>query len=129
MTEDLTLLPLPIPPADLPAVAGDYEYRVLTVPWGTSRSQMRRLLSDWPKTAGRSWPGSGCPSAAKGATSAGKGGRRSAGRQETSQHADTEPERLDRHPFVHAVEHAREIQVRRQPQRREPVAGDPEVAQ
>lgn len=46
MTEDPTLLPVPIPPWDLPAVQGDYEYRVLTVPRGTSRADVRRWLTD-----------------------------------------------------------------------------------
>ena len=39
--------------------------------------------------------------------------------QEAVQHADAEPQRLGRHPLVDAVEHRREVQVRRQPQRRE----------
>jgi hypothetical protein len=46
MTEDPTLLPVPFPPLDLPAVEGDYEYRVLTMPRGTSRFDVRRLLTD-----------------------------------------------------------------------------------
>jgi hypothetical protein len=46
MTEDPTLLPVPIPPVDLPAVDGEYEYRVLNVPCGTPRSEVRRLLTE-----------------------------------------------------------------------------------
>jgi hypothetical protein len=42
--------PLPVPvsplPGDLPAGAGDYEYRVLTLPRGTSRAEASRLLAD-----------------------------------------------------------------------------------
>lgn len=46
MTEDPTLLPVSIPPADLPVVDGDYEYRVIQVPRGTARCELRRLLTD-----------------------------------------------------------------------------------
>jgi hypothetical protein len=46
MTEDPTLLPVPEPPTDLPAVDGEYEYRVLMVPRGTPRAEVWRLLTD-----------------------------------------------------------------------------------
>jgi len=46
MTEDPTLLRISELPTDLPAVSGDYEYRVLTVPRGTPRAEVRRLLTD-----------------------------------------------------------------------------------
>jgi len=46
MTEDPSLLRVPFPPPDLPAVDGDYEYRVIMVPRGTPRSEVHRLLTD-----------------------------------------------------------------------------------
>ncbi|MFN0285140.1 MAG: DUF5703 family protein [Kineosporiaceae bacterium] len=41
-----TPVPVSPPPGDLPSVAGDYEYRVLTLPRGTSRADARRLLAE-----------------------------------------------------------------------------------
>jgi hypothetical protein len=41
-----TLHPVPPLEGDLPSVNGDYEYRVLTVPRGASRSEVRRMLAD-----------------------------------------------------------------------------------
>jgi hypothetical protein len=46
MTQDPSLLPVPSPPPDLPVVDGEYEYCVITVPRFTSRSEVRRLLTD-----------------------------------------------------------------------------------
>ena len=42
------LEPRPVPPlpGDLPASAGEYEYRMLSIPRGTSRSEARRLLAE-----------------------------------------------------------------------------------
>lgn len=46
MTEDPTLVPVPLPPRDLPVVEGDYEYRALIVARGTPRSEVRRMLTE-----------------------------------------------------------------------------------
>ena len=42
------LEPRPVPPlsGDLPPAAGEYEYRLLTIPRGMSRSETRRLLTE-----------------------------------------------------------------------------------
>ncbi len=45
MTEP-TLHPVPSPEADPPRAGADYEYRMVNVPRGASRSQVRRLLAD-----------------------------------------------------------------------------------
>ena len=45
MSEPLTVPVSPLP-GDLPAAAGDYEYRVLTLPRGTSRAEARKLLAE-----------------------------------------------------------------------------------
>ena len=39
-------VPVPPPPGDLPAAAGDYEYRLLTIPRGMSRSEARRVIAE-----------------------------------------------------------------------------------
>jgi hypothetical protein len=47
--EAMSLLdPRPVPPlpGDLPDSAGQYEYRMLTIPRGTSRAEARRLLTE-----------------------------------------------------------------------------------
>ena len=47
--EVMSLLePRPVPPLpdDLPQTAGEYEYRVLTIPRSTSRAEARRLLTE-----------------------------------------------------------------------------------
>ena len=45
MSEPLTV-PVPPPPGDLPAGAGDYEYRLLTIPRGMSRAEARRVIAE-----------------------------------------------------------------------------------
>ncbi len=37
---------MPPLPGDLPRSAGEYEYRMLTIPRGTSRADARRLLAE-----------------------------------------------------------------------------------
>jgi hypothetical protein len=49
--------------------------------------------------------------------------------QEVVEDAHAEPERIDRNPLVHAMEHAEEVQVSRQAQGREPEAPDPQSAE
>ena len=47
--EAMSLLePRPVPPlpGDLPPGAGEYEYRVLSIPRGTSRAEARRMLTE-----------------------------------------------------------------------------------
>jgi hypothetical protein len=41
--------PRPVPPllGDLPAHSGEYEYRLLTLPRGSSRAEVRRLLTEY----------------------------------------------------------------------------------
>jgi hypothetical protein len=48
MSPDTSPWPRPVPPlpGNLPAGAGEYEYRMLTLPRGTSRSEARRLLTE-----------------------------------------------------------------------------------
>ena len=41
----MTAFPLPVPPPPA-AGPGDYEYRLLTLPRGTSRSEARRLMTE-----------------------------------------------------------------------------------
>lgn len=41
-----TTVPVPPPPGDLPAGAGDYEYRLLTIPRGMSRAEARRVIAE-----------------------------------------------------------------------------------
>src|SRR5690606_3518646 len=53
----------------------------------------------------------------------------SGGVQETVEHPHPEPQPVDRDPLVDAVEHAGEVQLRRQLQRREPEAADAEVVE
>jgi hypothetical protein len=53
----------------------------------------------------------------------------SAGGQEPAQDPHTESERVDGDPLVDSVEHAGEVEVGGQPQRGEPVPGDPQVAE
>ena len=55
--------------------------------------------------------------------------RPSAAVQEVVEHAHAEPERVDRHPLVHTMEHAEEVQVSGQAQGREPEAADAEPAE
>ncbi|MBI4940438.1 MULTISPECIES: DUF5703 family protein [unclassified Kineosporia] len=45
MSESLPV-PVPPPPGDLPAGAGDYEYRLLTIPRGMSRAEARRVIAE-----------------------------------------------------------------------------------
>ena len=39
-------VPVPPPPGHVPGAAGDYEYRLLTVPRHTSRAELRRMLAE-----------------------------------------------------------------------------------
>ena len=41
----MTAFPLPVPPPPA-AVPGDFEYRLLTLPRGTSRTEARRLMTE-----------------------------------------------------------------------------------
>ena len=54
---------------------------------------------------------------------------RSAQVEEPVQHPHPEGQPVHRHPLVHAVEHAREVQLRGEPQRGEPEAADAEVVE
>lgn len=45
MSEPLSV-PVPPPPDDMPPRAGDYEYRMLTIPRHMSRAEARRLVAE-----------------------------------------------------------------------------------
>jgi Family of unknown function (DUF5703) len=55
--------PMPVPPPLPAGLSGDYEYRLLMIPRGTSRSEARRLLTEhaeyghWELARVRLYPG------------------------------------------------------------------------